>query len=423
MKLLRVILNRPVLYSTITLSVVYLLMLLWRISPSGLGFVGSESYSDIALQLVNEGGYQTAFRPPLYPLFLAVCMKLFGGSWELGAMALQGLAAVGLGTLMVCTAIRISGSTGAGIVVLALFLSNILFQFEIMAKRETTLFTLLTILYFAAPLFISQLRARYLVMSIVTALAFLLRPNAIALIPVFLAIAYLDQKRSDFSWRLLSLPAIFFVLIVLPWQLFVYQQSGTFPITTSTNSGQTLWKGNNPYLLDVWPKVDIDAIENEMTKSIGGQNIKLETADRELKAQAVQFIKENPVLTLRNAAIKALVFFSPLTVPWASAQVEVEDGSARLTKVRNRTPIILGLSTLQSVVIWIGWIGFLINSRSSEKKWQLAVASVLFTLLLLGIHTITYPESRYRWPLDVFLTVLSADYLFSKLSRFFGSKA
>jgi hypothetical protein len=423
MKLLRAILNRPVLSSAFVLSVGYLLMLGWRISPSGLGFPGSESYSDIALQLVNEGRYNTAFRPPLYPLFLAVCMSAFGEAWEVGAMFFQGVAAVGLGTLFVAAVIRLNGSAGAGITALLLLLSNILFQFEIMAKRETTLFTLLAILFFVAPLFITRLRSRYLLMSITAALAFLLRPNAIALIPVFIGIAFLDRKRADFSWKLLIMPAVFFVLTILPWQLFVYQQSGSFPFTTSTNSGQTLWKGNNPYLLDVWPKLDIDAIEGEMSRGIGGQNIKLEAADRELKTQAVQFIKDNPVLTLRNAAIKALVFFSPLTVPWASGQVEVHDGKTKLTKVRKRSSFILGFSTLQSLLVWIGWIGFVLNCRSSETKKQLAVASVLFTVLLLGIHTITYPESRYRWPLDIFLTMLSADYLFSRISRFFSAKA
>lgn len=409
--------------SAFLLSAVYAIMLGWRLSPAGPGFAGSESYSDIARDLISQGQFTTTFRPPLYPLFIAVCMKLFGAHWEAGAMLLQGVAAVGVGLMIVAIASKLFGSSKAALVALVIYLANILFQFEVMAKRETILFTLLALGFFSAPLFIGRLGPRYLLMSVTAALAFLLRPNALAMLPVIAMFVYMDRKQSQFAPKLLVLPIIAFCLVVAPWQIFVYKQGGVLPITSSTNSGQTLWKGNNQYLLDVWPKADIDLIEGEMTRGIGGRNIKLESADRELKAQAVQFIKENIGTTIKNGLIKAGVFFSPLPVPWVNAEIVVENGRAELTKVRKRSLPILAAAALQSVLVWIGWIGFLCACRSSREHFTFAVGSVCLTAGLLAIHTLTYPESRYRWPLDVFLGVLSADYIYTRISRFFGRSA
>lgn len=125
--------------------------------------------------------------------------------------------------------------------------------------------------------------------------------------------------KSDFTVRICSATMDFFVRI-----------------TTSTNSGQTLWKRNNPYLLSVWPKADIDLIESEMSKVIGDKDITLPAADGELKSLAIRYIKEHPGLTLRNAVFKGLLYFSQVPIPMSSGIVRVENGVASLMDIASR---------------------------------------------------------------------------------------
>ncbi len=416
----KLISEKPVFVSGLILLVAYGLMVAWRIR-TGIGFDGSESYSRIAADVLNTGEFNTSFRPPLYPLVLASLMAIFHGAWENAAMIAQGIAGTALGMLLVSAAVRINGGAAAGFITLVLYLANILFQFEVMAKRETVLFTICLIVFFMAFLNIQNLNRRYLAMAVSAALALLLRPNAVVLLPIGLIFAFFDRKRPDFSLAVLAFPTAAFLAILLPWQMFVYQHTGEFPITTSTNSGQTLWKGNNPYLFSVYPKADIDVIEGELSREIGGKDITIASSDAEMKALAKKFIKENPGLTAKNAMIKAALFFSPVPLPLGKGEVVIENGTARLEGFRYRNSLILGFATLQSLIVWMGWIGFLATSRSSSNRQTLALVSVVFTLLLLAVHTLTYPEGRYRWPLDIFLTILAADYLASRIRSATGA--
>ena len=403
--------SRPTALIGGLLGALYTGATLYRFSEHGPGFKGSDSYSRIAQQVLEQGGFETSFRPPLYPLFLAAMMQLFGSNWELGAVCVQGVAALVLGILVFKTAERLGGSIAHGGIALALYLTNLTFQFEVMAKRETVFFTLAMIVFLAAPLFIHRLWTRYLTMACCAACALLMRPNAIILIPIFLAFAFVDRKRPDFSFGAVCAAALLFVLTLLPWQLFVYRQTGSFPVTTSTNSGQTLWKGNNQYLFSVFPWVDVDILEAQMSAEIGGLDITSSTGDKELKSQAGQFMLNNKLLTIRNAFIKAALFFAPVPIPMGKGDITIDQGTATLSDYRYRSFPLLVFSTAHSLLLWIGWVGFALAPRASQEWRKYAVVSVLLTVFLLGIHVLTYPESRYRWPLDIFLTILSANYL------------
>lgn len=392
---------------------------LWlRFSPSGLGFRGSDSYSNIAVHILSHGGFETAFRPPLYPLFLAGMMRLFGENWEIGAVVCQALLGSVLALLVMRCATKLSGSAGAGVFALLLFFSNILFQFEVTAKRETTLFTLFLMWFFYAAFFVERRGRRYAFLATSAAGAFLLRPNALALFPVAFVLFLSDRRAHQAALKDLLFPAALFVLLVLPWQLFVYRVTGTFPLTTSTNSGQTLWKGNNPDLLAVWPKADIDLLEPEMSRRIGGKDITSADGDAELRAQAKAYMKEHVSETITHGLIKMLVFYSPVPIPMGDGEVVVENGAASVSQFRCRNPIILLVSTVQSCVVLAGWILFVVSARSRTPRHRTAaLSSIVLTLFLSAIHILTYPESRYRWPLDILWTVLAADYLWFRWSR------
>src|SRR5262245_29258089 len=74
------------------------------------------AYQEIAETLVRDGvyGYQpyapTAFRPPLYPLFLAGHMLVFGAHWVLAAKLSQAVLMVVTGLLLVRALARLTGN-------------------------------------------------------------------------------------------------------------------------------------------------------------------------------------------------------------------------------------------------------------------------------------------------------------------------
>ena len=390
----------------------------WRLSDVGPGFPGSESYSRIAQNLLHTGQFGTSFRPPVYPLFLAGMMALFGEYWEYGAVFIQAILSATLGFLLYRTTELLAESRTAGFFAVGLYLTNILFQFETTAKRETTIFTLLLVLFFWGALFIKRFPQKYLLMSLTAALALLLRPNAVALLPVGALVLLFDCRTTSFSIRSLLAPIILFLALIIPWQLFVLETTGTFPLTTSTNSGQTLWKGNNAHLFAVWPKADVDLLESEMSVGIGNVDITTAEGDRLLKAQAIEFIKADPLRAIRLGVAKALLFFSPVPIPMGDGELVFENGTPHFKEFRYRNLFVLVFSTIHSAILVVGFVGFLASVRRATDLRQRAAFIVgTFTLLLLLIHSLTYPESRYRWPLDILWTILAADYFSRLLAR------
>ena len=404
--------QRSCLIATLGLLLFSLACAAWRLSSFGPGFPGSESYSTIALQVLDTGAFQTAFRPPIYPLFLAVMMYLFGEQWETAAVIVQAILSAGVGVLIYRFAARLAHSERAGIVAALLYVSNALYQFEATAKRETTLFTLFFLLFFWAALFIRKPSTKYIVLALTAALALLLRPNAVALLPVGAVILFLDIRKGGFSPTVLLFPILLFLALIVPWQLFVRGVTGSYPLTTSANSGQVLWKGNHEHLLAVWPSADIDLIEGEMTKGIGGVNITTAEGDRLLKEQAVAFIKAQPVLALRLAAAKAALFFAPFPIPYGDGELVYHNGTPSFTEFRYRNKLLLAGSTLHSIILIFGAFGFMATAwRGSEEQRLAATMAIIVTLVLLAVHTLSYPESRYRWPLDILWTVIAAEFL------------
>lgn len=100
-------------------------------------------------------------------------------------------------------------------------------------------------------------------------------------------------------------------------------------------------------------------------------------------------------------------------------QIEVSGETAKFTKYRYRNILLLALATLHSVIMIGGCLGFMFQARSraDETRKRVALLVLILTVLLVALHSLTYPESRYRWPLDIVWTVLAGCYL-SKLIGF-----
>ncbi|HQH27370.1 MAG TPA: hypothetical protein PLP17_08245, partial [Oligoflexia bacterium] len=72
----------------------YFLLSLVVADRQGEFFVGSDSFSMIARRFLETGQFISAYRPPLYPLFLAGLMTNIPEHWQEAAIVIQGLGSV-----------------------------------------------------------------------------------------------------------------------------------------------------------------------------------------------------------------------------------------------------------------------------------------------------------------------------------------
>ena len=143
-------------------------------------------YEQIAQSLAHAGTYSahgrpTAFRPPLYPLFLAAHIWLFGDAWPIVARISQALISFGCGYLLSVLAERITGTAAVRPLAAAIYAGFVPLQIEAAAKRETIAFVLLSL---GCVALISAARRnswRMAVLGVLIGAAFLTRPTGLLL--------------------------------------------------------------------------------------------------------------------------------------------------------------------------------------------------------------------------------------------------
>jgi len=156
-----------------------------------IAFSGSESYGQIAENIVNSGLYSldghhpTAFRPPLYPLYLTPFIALFGDSFRWVAAVSQSVLDIGCGVLMFFISLRIFKSNLGAFISVLMYVLHYTFHVESIHQRETILFTFLLVLFFYL---ITGKRSIviYSVLSCVAALSYLTKSTGIFLFPLIL---------------------------------------------------------------------------------------------------------------------------------------------------------------------------------------------------------------------------------------------
>ncbi|NQV24798.1 MAG: glycosyltransferase family 39 protein [Rhodopirellula sp.] len=221
--------------------------------------VDRDSYLKIAQNLVNGNGYcstvgqPTAYRPPLYPLLVAVCIQM-GGTIALAIVQiLLGTATVWL-TWLLAERCRFSRRTGLLSAVLVA-VDPLLIEYTTQAMTET-FSTFLVTLLLVVILQDGREQSRGLLVGIVFGMAALCRPTiwifgGLAAFGWFLT-QWLHPSPSGMpvfrakSWHLKTACACAaaVAMTVSPWVIRNVCQFGR-PILTTTHGGYTLLLGNN----------------------------------------------------------------------------------------------------------------------------------------------------------------------------------
>jgi len=242
----------------------------------------------------------------------------------------------------------------------------------------------LFLFFFALSLSLLFNRSNYatLLTGVSSALAQLTRPTILYFMPV---IWIWQLWLQHIPLRKVIVGAVLFCCLVSVWGARNYLVLGEFMFITS-NSGQVLWEGNNP-----WNKTggtsgdfsDKDAYLEPFPDSLA--EIEL---DRAKRSKAIEYILTHPGNTVRLALLKFKRFWSltPNSRQHQNAYLKI-------------------ISILSFGPILVCALVTTFTSRDCFKRYSVFYAFVGYYTLL---HMITIGSLRYRLPVDLVLIILAS---------------
>jgi 4-amino-4-deoxy-L-arabinose transferase-like glycosyltransferase len=345
-----------------------------------------------------NGDTLTAFRVPLYPIFLAAVT--LGHHSFLPVLLAQSL--IGAGTVL-CAALIARHLFGDTAAIIAGTLTSVYPYYVVhdTALQENSLYT------FLMALAVLQLLCLRRSGSVLTATgaglalgaAVLTRANLAPfalLAPPWLALC--GGSDSALWCRRLQAAVICAgvgILTVAPWLMRSDQLTGS--VTLSTQSGYFLWLGNNAHTFSRYPEESIDRTQPVAFAALSPKE-KTELAalqsnealrDEWFRKKAVNYIREHPWQTLDNGLRKVVAAFGWLPSPrhsfWPSLIYAVSYGPL----------MILG--------IWGMWAG--------RRHWREHSIFYLQFISFAAVTAVYFGHTSYRAYLDVYWIVFAAGVL------------
>lgn len=390
---------------------------LYSILSNGvLQFNGSASYIDIAKNIATKGLYSlngtgpTAYRAPVYPFYLSLWVWLFGGQFAFPAQFVQSLFDLATGVLIVLISLNVFQSKLAAGISFLLYAIHVAFHLEAIAMRETVLFAFLTAAFFYLISLDRRSFLHYVLLSALASLLYLTRATGV--VAVFFVFLDLLKHRGNFRTFLVNAMLIVATafLIIFPWQQFVYENFHTLSFTPTSVGGHTLYYGNNPDFATISPYIDIDKYQPYIREILSENGIDYndEVAhDQFMRTLAVNYIKEHPVLFVRNAFIKLFALYSPLHTPLGSGDLVGPLGSVKIENFRfsTLTTSLIGFPAV--LLILIGVFLYVWQTLASRKVTWTEFLIYLFVGFVTGLHLLYHAESRFRYPIDPLLILLA----------------
>jgi hypothetical protein len=365
----------------------------WR-TGAPLGYADEREYVDIANSLWNRGGFEldglpTAYRPPAWPVLLAVFLAVGLPASLLAAVPAGAMiAAAGVAAVV---GVRISRSVWgalAGVAVLAYPLN----VYTAVKLYPQAFATLLVVLLWLVALLVTEDRdarprgsaALYLVLGMAASLLALSVPT-LAFTGVAVVAWVVYAVRGD-RMRAASYAISALVVPIAVWIVRNVLTLGA-PVPLSTSTGYNLLIGNNPSATgSSGVAVDIDGpMRTASTMSEVD-------ADAFLRSSAIDWITRHPIDALALYAAKLANYFSPYNEP-----VTASEGGTSL-----RLIAYLSWSALVIVVI----IRLLLR-----RRLPLVPTECLFLGLFLVnafVMAVFFTRTRFRQPLDNILLIEAA---------------
>jgi 4-amino-4-deoxy-L-arabinose transferase-like glycosyltransferase len=360
---------------------------------TGNPLLDSERYTRVALNLLAGNGFAewgnhpTAFVPPLYPLFLSACFKVFGAG-DLPVKLIQAL----LGGLLPWPVFKMGrmlsgGPTG----VLAAGVTAVYPDLVVMTGYlyTETVFILLTCLFFM--FLLGAIRTDRTASWVMAGLAFglgMLVRNLLFFFPAFLLLAGLAVRALRPRLRKIILMSMAGYALLAPWTIrnaLVFHRF--VPVTTG--GGREFWVGSDIAHGGRFHYGETAGAVEALTAGAKSEPDK----DALLMAAAFANIRENPAGYCKVCLGKAARYFFQV-------YENIPTGASRMT---NRL-IALVLALSYYPLLAFGLAG-LWMSRRDRAGWAPLTALFAYTLLL---YTAMHFVPRYRIPLIPFMSLFAA---------------
>lgn len=389
-----------------TLVLLFLFALLLRLAYIGLfvGFATPPEYDGIGYNQLAEGlltgqgyvnywGEPTAFRPPVYPIFLAGIYTVTG----------QSLAAVRLlqALLDSITVLLIYGIArhlfGARVALLAA-LGTALYPMLIYETGLIIPETLSYTLQFAAILLLLQMnkgghRALPLWSGLLIGLTVLARPTAALWAPLILLWIIIWPGLMRRRWEKLALTVAGLTMVFAPWVLRNALALGAF-VPISSNSAVNIWCGNNP-LADggsVQPTQETWNGADYPTRGLHGwAGLSEVESNQRFADQGLTWMRENPAMFARLIPKKLARLWSPVSY------------SVQFGRQASGTLIALALPPYLAFLA-LAFAGIYRHRRAWRQTFPLLAIILSINLMVIPY----YGATRYGIPMVMVLIIFTA---------------
>ncbi len=359
-----------------------------------------------------ETGKPTAFRPPLYPLFLAGIFAAGGGN--LGIGLLHGI--LGLGTVFLTwrLGLRLNLKTGAHWAAIAIAIDPLLLQYSTVPMTETLCaFLAVWGLFLITPLPAS--RWKKLAAGVVLGLCALSRPTFFVFAVPAWAIWVWRTRRSEGLVASPWLAGLGLFLTVLPWGIRNALVLGQFRVTT-THGGYTLLLGNNPVFYrevieapwgTTWQGESLASwqasLEEEMKKAQPPVKSEIER-DRWLAQRARRNIADQPELFLRSCGLRFVRFWNVLPPDSARRSVvKLWERGCRFVGLATWASAADGVTGLVTALVGLFYgaifLSFVVGLfRLRKAEWSCWWPLVLMIAAFCAVHLVYWSNTRMRAP-------------------------
>jgi len=329
----------------------------------------------------RDGETHSLFRPPGYPALLAGLRSM--GAGPVGYRVFN-FAVFGGSVLLIYFLLK-PVSRMAGIIAVALACGYPVFFYAAGTLFPQTIASMLLLaaLYFSP--FNGRMGAIYGLMGGMCFGAILLIAPQMIVVPVIYGFWIVIQwRRRAIGHFLVCLAAC--LLIITPWILRNYAVSGRF-VFISANSGLMLLMGNNENAsANSGPTSDIEEIAN---RTIGMGDY---AANRYLKNEALRYMRENPVLTIKMYGLKFLNYFNYRNdLSTVSESSSIRDMAVLATYWPILCLVVFRLLACRSIPL-------------SALEWF----GLALYLCAAAFDAMFFTRIRYRIPYDFILVLLAA---------------
>ena len=381
------------------------------------------NYVEIAQYFLANGHFEGAFRPPVYPLFVAFCQAI-GGDSATPVRIGHALVSTAAGVVLYTWLRSHVGHRGALLSASVWCLYPVFIGFTHLLWTETVFLSLLigfiALLFPAGPLSMRRTAAA----AVVYGLASLTRSMLLPFTP-FAALFVLFESAA-WNWRSQRWAryALFIAVVgatVFPWSLHNRVVEGTWVVNETTH-GYNLWKGNTPWShphaetgprypgpFKSIPMFPYEGSGDRLTESCAEEaiarsddaldNYSFYDVSECAQQRAVQYVMDYPVSFLARGPEKLGYAFHPANL----LQRHLWMGNY------GSVPLAIGKG-----LIWLTTGSYLLlllligAAVIRAPRTPLSAAVALIGLYQLAIIFITFGNSRFRMPVLLMGIILAA---------------